>query len=365
MQINDTLMQMMLQNVCQTQNVSATGRVNDTSSLKTSFQDLLDHRRNGTVSASDQAADSQKTDVSDDETLAKPQDDMDAATDAQMLILAQTLSVDPFVAMQTVPTEQSIVQDLASSQIAAVQTVDAVGIAVLDGPTQENPVSSTEDVQMPVQTEPVAASGGMEQSVQVPADSENSAGGDMANADSRQHELETQTNQPPVAESWHTPLFQNTQNIPVRVGDAAVDMTAPADEVRGALTQTIKQAVEQGEEYVRIRLTPENLGTVVAEFTRSSDGTLHVVLQAENEQTVRMLSDHASALGMMLQDGIRGEVRVEVPHTPQEQTPWQNPDQGGGQQQQQQQQQHTPHQETESFLQQLRLGLVFKETETV
>ena len=49
---------------------------------------------------------------------------------------------------------------------------------------------------------------------------------------------------------------------------------------------------------------------------------------------------------------------MEVPQPQQDQQPWQHPDQEGGRQQQQQQQRHVPRQETESFLHQLRLGLV-------
>ena len=68
----------------------------------------------------------------------------------------------------------------------------------------------------------------------------------------------------------------------------------------------------------------------------------------------------------MLQDSSHSEVRVEVPQPQQEQTPWQQPDQNGGQQQQQQQrQQNAPRRETESFLHQLRLGLVQMETQAV
>ena len=81
----------------------------------------------------------------------------------------------------------------------------------------------------------------------------------------------------------------------------------------------------------------------------------------------KLLSEHANTLGLMLQDSTRGEVRVEVPQPHQGQQPWQQPDQNGGQQQQQQQQQQrqVPKQEADSFLHQLRLGLLQSGPEAV
>lgn len=368
MQINDILMQMTLQGMWQVQNLLASGKA-DNAAGKSSFQNMLEQRRSDAAGTSQQADGSQKTDVADSEPSAKPQDYEDAAPDEQALAMGQALLADPFVPVQTAPVVQTVPQTLTPVQ-SAVQTEAAavtVPAAVQAGPDS---VPQPADAQAQVQPVSVPAAGDAELTAPVTAadpsaNADSLSGEDMAQTDT-QSEPKAQIDSAPVVENWQAPLFRDVQSAPVRVGDATVDMTAPADEVRGALTRTLKQAVEQGDDYVQIRLTPENLGTVVAEFTRHPDGALHVVLRAENEQTARMLSDHASTLGMMLQDGVRGEVRVEVPHVPQEQTAWQNPDQGGGrQQQQQQQQQRTPRQEAETFLQQLRLGLVPNGTEAV
>ena len=126
-----------------------------------------------------------------------------------------------------------------------------------------------------------------------------------------------------------------------------------------SLGKALNRGLDDGAQRLEIQLSPANLGTVTAEFIRSPEGALHVVLRAENPESAKLLGDHAGALGLLLQDGTRGEVRVEVPQPQQDQQPWQHPDQEGGRQQQQQQQQrHVPRQETESFLHQLRLGLV-------
>lgn len=159
------------------------------------------------------------------------------------------------------------------------------------------------------------------------------------------------------AAGGETRVFSQTEHMPVKVGEA-VDTTAPAPQLEQALEQNLSRGLEDGAQHLEIRLTPEHLGTVEAEFTRAADGTLHVVLRAENSEAAKLLGDHAGALGALLQDSTHGSVRVEVPQPQQEPSPWQQPDQQSGQQQQQQQHHRpAPQQEAESFLHQLRLGL--------
>ena len=124
--------------------------------------------------------------------------------------------------------------------------------------------------------------------------------------------------------------------MPVKVGEKVeIDTTAPAADVDAKLSKALTQALDNGSQHVEITLSPANLGTVTAEFTRTPEGALHLVLRAENEHAAKLLSEHANTLGLMLQDSTRGEVRVEVPQPHQGQQPWQQPDQNGGQQQQQ------------------------------
>ena len=163
-------------------------------------------------------------------------------------------------------------------------------------------------------------------------------------------------------------MFQEVEHMPVKVGEKVeIDTTAPAADVDAKLSKALTQALDNGSQHVEITLSPANLGTVTAEFTRTPEGALHLVLRAENEHAAKLLSEHANTLGLMLQDSTRGEVRVEVPQPHQGQQPWQQPDQNGGQQQQQQQQQQrqVPKQEADSFLHQLRLGLLQSGPEAV
>lgn len=164
-----------------------------------------------------------------------------------------------------------------------------------------------------------------------------------------------------AAGSVETRLFTQTEEMPVKVGESVeVDTTAPAPELENALGKALTKGLEDGSQRLEIRLTPANLGTVTVEFTQSPEGTLHVVLRAENPEAAKLLDHHAGALGLLLQDSSQAEVRVEVPQPQQNQQLWQQNQQQNGQnqQQQQQQQRRTPQQEADSFLHQLRLGLV-------
>lgn len=166
------------------------------------------------------------------------------------------------------------------------------------------------------------------------------------------------------AAGQETPVFAQTEHMPVKVGEA-VDTTVPAPQLEKALEKTLTRGLEDGAQHLEIRLTPEHLGTVQVEFTHTAEGALHVVLRAETPEAAKLLGDHAGALGALLQDSTHGSVRVEVPQPQQEQSQWQQPDQQGGQQQQQQQQRHTPRQEAEAFLHQLRLGLADAQPEEI
>lgn len=158
------------------------------------------------------------------------------------------------------------------------------------------------------------------------------------------------------------PLFQNREVIPQRVGDAPV-LDTQSDSFEPQLTSQIKSALAKGEQHIQLRLTPEHLGQVVVEMSRSPEGVLHVVLHTENEQALKVLTEHSNTLGLMLQSGQQGEVRIEVRSPQSEERPWQQPDQNGGQNQgeQRQQEQRRPRQDSDLFFQQLRLGLTSME----
>ena len=147
------------------------------------------------------------------------------------------------------------------------------------------------------------------------------------------------------------PLFRDTETIPVKVGEAELPQQE-AEPVEHQLTKPILEAVQRGQSRVAVQLTPDNLGGVTVEITRSSDGTLHVSLSAERVETQGLLERHADQLQTMLAARNQDEVRVEVQRQ-EESGAYQPYDGRNGHSQQQRHERHG-----QDFLQQLRLGLI-------
>ena len=239
-----------------------------------------------------------------------------------------------------VAAEQPVAANGMAQQAAAQQQVPEQQAAVQQSPVQQQAETQAE----PVEVQTVQATPGSQQ-----AQAETFA--QTAKDDSGEPDAQA------AVTTAEQPFFQETENMPVKVGDGdTIDTQQPDFDAK--LTQNVEKALSQGEQRVEIRLNPENLGSVVVEMTRSQDGSLHVVLHTETESAARLLSEHSGTLGLMLQNNSQGEVRVEVRQPQQENQQWQHPDQDGGQNhggQQREQQEHR--QSTEDFLQQLRLGL--------
>lgn len=160
-----------------------------------------------------------------------------------------------------------------------------------------------------------------------------------------------------------TPLFKNAETAPIKVAEAPAQAEAPKLETQ--VSDKLVQVLESGESRVEIQLNPEALGKMTIELTRSADGTLNVVLNAENAETRNMLTRHITTLQETLVDRGQQSVQIEVGRG--EETQQQNFQQQNFQQQDLQDERNGGHngqqrrqQESsgEDFLQQLRLGLV-------
>ena len=159
------------------------------------------------------------------------------------------------------------------------------------------------------------------------------------------------------------PLFDRTEHMPVKVGEAdTLDATEPDFAPR--LAKAITEAEQEGARHVELKLAPEHLGRLSVELTQGKDGVLHIVFHAENEQAMKLLQEHSATLVSMLRGSLSGEIQVEVPRPQQGEQPWQQPEQQPGQQHgRNPQEQGRQRQSTEDFLQQLRLGLLGVEAE--
>lgn len=327
----------------------------------TGFQDLLDQCRKELSGTADQTTGSEPTAGKD------PENDKNGPQTAEQLEAMAQLALPAIFPQATQIPVENLQQSTAASVVEAVAAPQALGQQA--GIQQAEAMPGNEQPQSPQTGEATAPVMSSAETVITPVQAEGetqSAAADTRLPEQSQPKTDNQNNSDSqldasvISNSWSTALFGEMDQAPVRVGDSPVDMTQSAQQVQQDLSTRLQSALERGEDHLVIQMKPENLGTVVAEFTRSPEGTLHVVLHAQREQTAQLLQEHAPALGMLLQDNTHGEVQVQVTQPQQEQAAWQQDGQNGGQQQQRQQQQRrNPNQnESESFLHQLRLGLV-------
>lgn len=152
------------------------------------------------------------------------------------------------------------------------------------------------------------------------------------------------------------PLFRETDSVPVKVGEPVTDTTRT--DLDEQLTEQVGKALKDGAQQVKLRLTPDSLGTLTIDLTRTQDGALQVVFHTTTEKAADLLSRHADSLGALLQNNSQSTVQVEVRRQEEAQ---QYQQQGQRQHQQQENsrgQQDQRRRSGEDFLQQLRLGLV-------
>ena len=170
----------------------------------------------------------------------------------------------------------------------------------------------------------------------------------------------------PELEILHTsqasqPVFENVKAAPIKVGEAPMPEQTESKDLTQQVSAPLLQAMEKGESTVKLQLTPESLGTVTVEITRSGDGALHVALSAQNNETRGLLERHSGDLQAMLARGGQENVQVEVQRQQESQQHQDNPydgHNGQDQSQQQQQQQRRKPNHGQDFIQQLRLGLI-------
>lgn len=164
------------------------------------------------------------------------------------------------------------------------------------------------------------------------------------------------------SENAQKPVFDAVQSVPVKVGETQempIDTESPALDMQ--LAERLGNALKQGESRIAVRLTPENLGTMQVQLTRSSDGSLRIMLSASTAKAASLLERHSAGLQNLLTASTQAAVKIEVQHSGEGQQAQQYPlDQNGGnhhrgQQERQPQQKQA---DTQAFMQQLRLGLI-------
>lgn len=369
---NSMLLQMAYMAVQSAQNTLPQSTSTKKSDGGQDFRTLLDEKRtalNGQEEQPAEGKEEQKTELSADVLAAQ------AAVLTQPVVIPaaavvvtgeeQPQMVNALTELTTVPETTQDAQvavpemnaEVAVPELQAEQPAEPVVQALPEEPekTVETPATDTE---APV--EETVSTPRMEQS-SAPQSDEGGSSQDRPTSengeDVRTNDYEVLTSQSGTAER---PLFRESVSMPQRVGDAPVLDTQSGD-MDAKLTKELTSALDAGTQRLELKLTPERLGNVVVEMSLTPEGVLHVVLHTENEQAAKLLAEHADTLGMMLQSGQQGEVRIEVQRPAQSEQPWQQPDQNGGQSGQegrQQQEQRRQPADPERFLQQLRLGLI-------
>jgi len=155
-------------------------------------------------------------------------------------------------------------------------------------------------------------------------------------------------------------IFHDVKAAPIKVGEAPE--MEQADPIQQIDTQ-LAQAQQKGESVVRIQLTPENLGEVTVEISRSAEGVLRVALSASSADTRSLLERHAGDLQGMLSGRTEQSVEVSVQRqqeSQQDQNQQHSYDghNGSAQDGQDRRRQQREHTTPEDFMQQLRLGLI-------
>lgn len=188
---------------------------------------------------------------------------------------------------------------------------------------------------------------------------------------SRQENADPQEIDVKVMDAEQAPrqLFEDVKAAPVKVGETYQPQQSEQADVAGQIDAGLAQALDKGESQVRLQLTPEYLGTVTVEISRSAEGILKVALSAHSSETRGLLERHAAHLQGLLASRTQQDVQVDVQRQQEsQQSQNQNPYDGhnghSGHQQGENRQQNRREQDSQNFFQQLRLGLVPSEEES-
>lgn len=153
------------------------------------------------------------------------------------------------------------------------------------------------------------------------------------------------------------PLFRQVETTPIKVGDTPVaDTQSPQMDTQ--IADEIGKTLDAGAQHVEIQLTPENLGAVIIDLTRSQDGSLQVVLHTATEKAASLLTQHSAALSTLLQSNSQSDVQIRVLEQHEENLHFQQQGQNQSGNGQSGGQEHRQRRESDDFLQQLRLGLI-------
>lgn len=167
----------------------------------------------------------------------------------------------------------------------------------------------------------------------------------------------SETEKPEIkqTEVQNTPLFQNVESTPIKVGEKAPVLDTQSPNMEQDLKDIIKYNLKADGDKIEIQLNPSNLGKITVELVQK-DGSMSVLVTAENSKTLSLLAQHAGGIETMMQERLSQPVQVFI----EQQQPEQqfNDSQKQNNRQNQNNQNNKPSKdEQQNFIDQLRLGL--------
>lgn len=377
-QMNNTLMSV-LQAMATQVELPKTGGKSDAGETG-DFQKLLDQKAQSakTESQAGSQTESEKTEAAPVTEKQEGPVQEDVQSMAKRLMQAGLVTVDPssvYVFQEETPVteEDSSLEVLqpvlvTDAQEDGAQTWTQSGSTVLadQGESFQQELQSQTEVQPKEETpEEVQAA---PQAVQAEA-SEKTEAPETHRTQLAEEPVQTQDDgvEVKVTDANQAPqrLFQDVRSVPVKVGETYQAEQPEQADVAKQIDSQLTQALQKGDSTVRIQLTPETLGTVTVEVSKSADGILRIALSAASSETRGLLERHAASLQGMLSSRTDDTVQVEVQRQQESQQDQNQSYDGHNGHAQDERQRHQQHRDADSqdFVQQMRLGLISTDAE--
>lgn len=352
-----------------TQNRQSTQTTKSSDSDDTTFKDMLDDKNQDNATVKEEPA--------KNETVT---DEAETPVDTEDVAAKQALLANLLFAQSTTPVQNEIIQQNTNVS-AAEQVIQPMMAQTQTAQTMENIQNmdqnvQTQQVEVPAQTEQVQeftvetevktdvkTDAKVEQNtaemVQPKTEpTETAQNNNEGSQDMMQSKTsETDNEQPEIkqVEVQDTPLFKNVEATPIKVGEKAPVLDTQSPNAEQDLKDIIKYNLKADGDKIEIQLNPTNLGKITVELVQK-DGSMSVLVTAENSKTLSLLAQHAGGIETMMQERLAQPVQVFV----EQQQPEQqfNDSQKQNNHQNQNNKDNKPSEdEQQSFVDKLRLGL--------
>ncbi len=360
-----TILQMMFDSVANsTQQMLATSNTSDIQNSE--FKKMLEDKSEEYSSLQSTSEDSESSSVLNDAN--KPNDKVDSDTkpnannnqqekpeetlqdDSQIQMIDLSLVIPQQTTLSLTPLTGEKLNEALAQKIIPQNAQEQQ--AVLTNAKTEQPLQQT------AQTTTQNASQGEAPLQQVQNEllqnGENQSG---TGAKSGENAKEGEVLQLTTTDTVQNSVFEDAKFVPVKVGEGQMQTPTQAATTDINIANTIINASANGTEQVTIKLTPDNLGNLVIDIMKSPTGAISIVLSTETEAAAKMLNEHSANIASLLNNG-NNEVKIQVVPPQESESMMQNPNKDAKDgTDNKQQQQKDEKQNTDDFLNKLRLGL--------